>query len=154
MKEIIKSLIDYAVDGYEWIYDPQNGSLWLINPDTKQWLLEYENSGDLWYNWSRWTDFFKYIDMEYFEYQQYLTSYVEDVLQNGVRNTGDQYGQYFFLVEDVLQNGVRNTSETLDNQHLFVEDVLQNGVRNTMESPDVGFYMVEDVLQNGVRNIG
>ena len=109
MKEIIKSLIDYAVDGYEWIYDPQNGSLWLINPDTKQWLLEYENSGDLWYNWSRWTDFFKYINMEYSEYQQYIQSYVEEVLQNRVRKTRLHHWVADWLVEDVLRNGVRDT---------------------------------------------
>ena len=129
MKEIIKLLIDHAVEGYEWIYDPRNGSLWLINPDTRQWLLEYENSGNLWYNWSRWTDFFKYINMEHSEYQQYIQSYVEDVLRNGVRKTH--------------YSGWQNRGK--------VEDVLRNGVRNTMGSPDVSFYIVEEVLQIGEK---
>ena len=105
----IRILIDYVVEGYVWYFLPKTGSLWLINPYTKQWLLEYENSGDLWYNWSRWTDFFKYINMEYSEYQQYIQSYVEEVLQNRVRKTRLHHWVADWLVEDVLRNGVRDT---------------------------------------------
>ena len=151
MKEIIKLLIDRVVEGYEWYFLPKTESLWMINPDTKHWLLEYENSGDLWYFWPRWSDFFKYVDMESSEYQQYIQSYVEDVLQNGVRNTFKFHGGKRQTVEDVLQNGVRNTTSRVFPSCKFVEDVLQNGVRNTASRLSLKNMRVEDVLQNGEK---
>ena len=50
------SLMNMITKGYHWYYDTpeqpfewSEGSIWLINPDTKQWMLELKKSGDLWY---------------------------------------------------------------------------------------------------------
>ena len=127
MKEIIKLLIDHVVEGYEWYFLPKTESLWLINPDTRQWLLEYQNTGDLWYFLPRWSDFFKYINMDPSEYKEYLISYTEDVLRNGVRNTKELTFSFTFPTEDVLQNGVKRTTRNGNTWTPWAEDVLQNG---------------------------
>ena len=101
----ISYLIDYVIEGYEWYFLPKTGSLWLINPNTKQWLLDYENTGNLWYFRPRWSDYFKYLNMGPSEYQQYIQAYVEDVLRNGVRNIHKDSQNLKNNVEYVLRNG-------------------------------------------------
>ena len=150
MEKIVKKLINDSIKDVD-VYH-HNGNIWLIFTETKEWVLELKKTGRLWYNYYFFRNLFNYISMDVIENQYYITRWVEDVLQNGVKNTSLACKHDNLLVEDVLQNGVKNTLNIKAVEYLTVEDVLQNGVKNTNVGIDNNKLEVEDVLQNGVKN--
>lgn len=62
----------------------------------------------MWYNYYFFKDLFSYLSMDVVENQHYITKYVEDALQNGVKNTSHFPIPRLRSVEDVIQNGVIN----------------------------------------------
>jgi hypothetical protein len=79
---------------------------------------------------------------------------VEDTIQNGIKETIDQWNQNRPSVKDVVEKGVKLTNSSLQiDGSCVVEDVIQNGVRNTFYvlSHELGF--IEDTIQNGVKHI-
>ena len=149
MEKIVKTLIDNALEGVDVYFN--NGSIWLIFTETKEWVLELEKDGHLWYNHYFFRNLFSYLSMDVVENQKYITKYVEDALQIGVRNTY-LYNRFTNkAVEDALQNGVKNTNKLSTNLKTLVEDVLQNGVKYTKRNNYLTLDKVEDVLQNGVK---
>ena len=150
MEKIVKKLIDESICDADSYF--HNGNILVIYTEKKEWVFELKKNGDLWYNYYFFKDLFSYLSMDVVENQHYITKYVEDALQNGVKNT-----IYFFLpdsfpVEDALQNGVKNTLTDFEETNLVVEDALQNGVKNTATLPFLFYNPVEDALQNGVKN--
>ena len=173
MYKIVKKLIDDSLNGIDVYY--HNGDIWFIFTETKQWVLEFEKNGNLWYNYRFFKNLFSYLSMDVVENQEHITRYVEDILQNGVKHTFNivfikttcvedilQNGVkhtlkaqhiLFDSVEDILQNGVKDTVAIEINANPLVEDILQNGVKDTREGIGTEFIMVEDVLQNGIKEI-
>ena len=151
MYKIVKTLIDNALEGVDVYFN--NGSIWLIFTETKEWVLELEKNGHLWYNHYFFRNLFSYLSMDVVENQKYITKYVEDALQNGVKNTYYHKTVISAEVEDVLQNGVKNTQITEFYRTEIVEDVLQNGVKNASNIFNYPDELVEDVLQNGLKSI-
>ena len=150
MEKIVKKLIDESICDADSYF--HNGNILVIYTEKKEWVFELKKNGDLWYNYYFFKDLFSYLSMDVVENQHYITKYVEDALQNGVKNT-----IYFFLpdsfpVEDALQNGVKNTKIDTNPIPVFVEDALQNGVKNTLTDFEETNLVVEDALQNGVKN--
>ena len=176
---IVKKLINiYVKDADVYV---NNGSLWLIFTEEKKWVIELDNAGNLWYNYHFFYKIFKLISMNVVENQHYITRWVEDILQNGMKYTGQQRNMYRVSVEEILQKGVKHTDrlkffqdkpqimtvktaiaglsengvkDTTGNviwSDVNVEDVLQNGVKQTSEGLGLEFIQVEDVLQNGVK---
>ena len=150
MEKIVKKLIDESICDADSYF--HNGNILVIYTEKKEWVFELKKNGDLWYNYYFFKDLFSYLSMDVVENQHYITKYVEDALQNGVKNT-----IYFFLpdsfpVEDALQNGVKNTATLPFLFYNPVEDALQNGVKNTSHFPIPRLRSVEDVIQNGVIN--
>ena len=125
MYKIVKKLIDDSLNGVDVYY--HNGSIWFIFTKTKQWVLEIEKSGNLRYNYPFFKNLFNYLSMEVIKNQEYITRYVEDVLQNGVKDTCLSFSLQLCLVEDALQNGVKNTERDYLPIFKKVEYVLQNG---------------------------
>jgi hypothetical protein len=150
MEKIINKLITNAIEGVDTYF--HNGSMWLIFTDRKEWVIELDKNGTLWYNYDFVKNLFNYASLGVIENQHYITMWVEDILQNGVKNTRRTAFANHELVEDILQNGVRGTTSDNFTGRAEVEDILQNGVRNTKISRSTQISHVEDIVQNGVKD--
>ena len=150
MEKIVKKLIDESICDADSYF--HNGNILVIYTEKKEWVFELKKNGDLWYNYYFFKDLFSYLSMDVVENQHYITKYVEDALQNGVKNTDCSFITEGSKVEDALQNGVKNTKIDTNPIPVFVEDALQNGVKNTKRRLFKSKSKVEDALQNGVKN--
>ena len=195
-KEVLFEIINDVIDGMD-IYN-HNGSLWLIKTEESKWAIEFTKDKSLWYNYSLFKNLFKAISLDLKENQKYVTEwfesrflnmsnveyccerffdqdqYVEDTIQNGVKETKRPllprnlkakyviengvketlkgYSQIRSGVKDTLQNGVRHTQYVYMLQHEIVKDTLQNGVRHTIVGSDQWRKIVEDTINNGVKH--
>ena len=64
-----------------------DGNVWFIDRKEKYWYLEYEKTGDLYWRYQFFTNFFKLFSMEIHEFQPIITDWVEDVLNCKVTTT-------------------------------------------------------------------
>ena len=148
-KKVLFHLFNTKTKGVDiYHYD---GSMWLIFTDEKRWVIELTKDGTLWYNHYFFQDCFKYLSLDAIKNQRYITEWVEDIIQNGVRSTGRRGLPPPPLVESIIQNGVINTKHQLNLSDLTVEETIQNGVINTTEYRLLIFTPVEDAIQNGVK---
>jgi hypothetical protein len=106
------SLMNMITKGYQWYHDtPEQpfeytrGSIWLINPDTKEWTLELDRTGDLWYYYETSNSFSNYLNMEESDFKSFIKIWVEDVLKRGVVSTVRPLTGRKRQVEDALKNG-------------------------------------------------
>jgi len=86
-------LMDTLTKRYYWYHDtPEQpfeyteGSIWLINSETGQWMLVLEKPGFLWYYNGITDTFFKYLNMKYPDFDSFIKIWVEDNLQREVKN--------------------------------------------------------------------
>ena len=128
------SLMNMITKGYHWYHDTPKqpfeyteGSIWLINPDTKEWMLELKNSGDLWYYYKTPDSFSKYLNMEESDFESFIKIWVEDVLKRRVVSTDGLGHRGDELVEDVLKRRVVSTTSDDDSCIPSVKDALKNG---------------------------
>jgi hypothetical protein len=128
------SLMNMITKDYRWYYDtPERtfeltpGSIWLINPDTKQWMIELKKSGNLWYYYKTPDSFSKYLNMEVSDFKSFIKIWAEDVLERGVVSTPADGHIRKDALEDVLENGVVSTHSTPRPAAAAVEDVLEKG---------------------------
>ena len=127
-------LMNMITKGYQWYYDtPEQpffytpGSIWLINPKTKQWMLYLNKSGYLWYYYKTPDSFFKYLNMEESDFESFIKIWVEDALKRGVVSTEYAFTVGDFEVEDALKRGVVSTRRGAAPWGFEVEDALENG---------------------------
>jgi hypothetical protein len=106
-------------------YTPQ--SIWLINPETKEWVLELEKSGILWYYNEIGITFKRYFNMEKSDFESFIKLWVEDALKRGVSTTKFQVNAWADQVEDALKRGVSTTAGFGPHLGHRVEDALKNG---------------------------
>jgi len=106
------ALMNHLTKGYQWYYDtPEqpfkhtSGSIWLINPDTKQWMLELKKSGDLWYYYKAPNTFSKYVNMRQSDFESFIKIWVEDALKRGVVSTALRGTNPRQAMLDALKNG-------------------------------------------------
>lgn len=111
-KKADENLMDFISKDYQWYidtpeqrfeYSPE--SIWLIKPETKEWMLELKKSGDLWYNYETYDTFSRYLNMEKSDFEPFIKIWVEDVLKREIVSINNQWGGHTFRVEDVLENG-------------------------------------------------
>lgn len=110
MKEHIFKLIDKYIQNYE-LYET-DVSYWLINPNTREWAIELTKDGHLWYEYYFFEKIYRLFSLDVVDNQHYITEWVEDTLQNGVRHTSLDFFNDWHDVEDVLQNGVILNNQT------------------------------------------
>ena len=130
-----------------------HGSTWIILTDKKQWIIELTKEGTLWYNYY----FFESIlcgmmgFKDIVENQHYITEWVENFIQNGVKHTdGCQIGTST-SIEDAIQNGVKHTQWGTNQRKNPIEDTIQNGVKETFLVEGTRIGIVENTIQNGVK---
>jgi hypothetical protein len=150
LKKILFATIDYHTKGVDTYYN--GGSMWLIFTDRKKWVIELTKDGTLWYNHYFFNDCFKYLSLDAVENQHYITKWVEDIIQNGVRSTLKYRYPTPTTLESIIQNGVKDTGRRGVPPPPLVEDIIQNGVRSTQSNCFTAETQVEDTIQNGLIN--
>jgi hypothetical protein len=130
----VYSLMNMITKGYHWYHDtPEQpfeyteGSIWLINPETKEWMIELEKSGHLWYYYKTYNTFSKYLNMEESDFESFIKIWVEDSLERGVVSTRWMRSRLTYRVEDALERGVVSTPSRWSESPVRVEDALKNG---------------------------
>ena len=152
MENLIHKYIEQNVKGVDTYQ--HDGSTWLIFTDDKKWVIELTKDGTLWYNYNFFNSIFIFFSLDVIENQHYITKWVEDTIQNGVRHTNGFTCRTNNQVEDTIQNGVRYTVKGFLPYYFRVEDTIQNGVRHTIKLKLRRQSSVEDTIQNGVRHTG
>ena len=106
------ALMNMITKDYYWYhgtpeqpFEETPGSIWLINPDTKEWMLELGKSGKLWYYFETPDTFSIYLNMDESDFESFIKIWVEDVLKKGVISTGSVKTIQLEEVEDVLKRG-------------------------------------------------
>jgi hypothetical protein len=79
------------------------------------------------------------------ENQQGIT--VEEVIQNGVKETLDWRGPIGQKVEDTIKNGVKNTVSYKNRPQPTVEGVIQNGIKETKQEPSQRTWKINEVIK-------
>jgi hypothetical protein len=133
--EVSSNMMDNLTKGCRWYFDtPEQRfkytpeSIWLINPNTKKWVLELEKPGKLYYHNEIYLTFKKYFNMEHSDFESFIKLWVEDALEKGVTTTSGASGSCFSWVEDALEKGVTTTHMSTIDGMLWVEDALKIGV--------------------------
>jgi len=129
MKELVFKIINKFTEKVDTYHN--NGSIWLIFTDEKKWVIELTKDGTLWYNFYFFKDCFKYLSLDVIDNQHYITEWVEDTLQNGVRDTYWRYLKQQDTVEDTIQNGIKETHEDVYHNKGRVDGVIRNGIKET-----------------------
>ena len=175
LEKLLFGIFDDVIQGADR-YN-HNGSLWLIFTDEMRWVVEYTKSQTLWYNYH----FFKQetemvgldcvdnkdLIQKWFE-SRFLgipkvedafdpffdqNQYVEDVIQNGVKQT--ELSKRDFFPKDIIKNGVKETISTLRRTAKWgVDDIIQNGIKDTKSMCGKRGGRVGNTIQNGVKNLG
>jgi len=149
LKKILFATIDYHTKGVDTYHN--NGSMWLIFTDKKKWVIELTKEGTLWYNHYFFNNCFKYLSLDAIENQHYITEWVEDIIQNGVRSTLKYRYPTPKTLESIIQNGVKDTGRRGLPPPPLVESIIQNGVIDTF-GVDVDLnHLVENTIRNGVK---
>jgi len=152
MKDFVFKIIDQLTEGVDTYHN--NGSMWLIFTEDKKWVLELTQDGTLWYNFYFFQDCFKYLSLDVVENQHYITEWVEDIIQNGVKYTKSNHFVGGLAVEDAIQNGAKETNvsptfteygDWLDGDERL-DDIIQNGIKNTLKHSPRPQEVVEDII--------
>ena len=108
------SFMEMETEGYEiyvdtpekrFKYSPK--SIWVINSKTKKWILELENSGNLWYYYQLYNNFSNWFNEELSVFEQLITMWVVDVLKRGVSTTRSDIQIHKGPVDEVLKRGIK-----------------------------------------------
>jgi hypothetical protein len=129
-----------------------HGSVWLIFTKEKRWVFELTKEGTLWYNYYLFNDVFKYFSLGVVENQQYITEWVENIIQNGVIKTKHQLNLSDLTVEDTIQNGIKHTEygDWLDGDERL-DDMIENGVKETQQEEHHRLREVVQTVKNGIK---
>jgi hypothetical protein len=148
--------MELQIKDYVWYYDtPEQRfehspeSIWLINPKKKEWILELEKSGKLWWYYVFHKSFHRYFNMELSDFNKFIKIWMEDVLNRGVSTTRFQDSITPSQMEDVLNRGVSTTDERFVRSRGQMEDVLNRGVSTTDYRALRWRNKMEDVLNRG-----
>ena len=172
MKHMFTFFEDFA-EGADFYQN--NGSLWLIFTEQKKWVFELTKDGTLWYNYYFFDKIFSFASLGLIENQNYITKWVENFIQNGVKHT--EYGDWLDgdeRLDDIIENGVKQTNmeehhrlrevvrtlkdgvkETnwrcVDNHPTFVDSLIESGVNETWGYERQPQNRINEVIENGTK---
>ena len=149
MKETIFKIFDTFTKGVDTYY--HNGSMWLIFTDEQKWVIELAQDGILWYNSYFFGDCLKYVSLNVVDNQHYITEWVENIIQNGVKSTYSQPITSRPPVEDTIQNGVKSTKCDMANEKQSVEDTIQNGIKALKGDGNAWVDDVRVIIDEGIK---
>jgi len=170
LAKLIFREFDDSIKGTD-IYN-HDGSMWLIFTEERKWVVEFTKEKTLWYNYKHFTDILVLFGMEVSDGDEYIKKWYEDkfifnvgkndeawlshtivdnVIDNGVKETISNVHPYPKEVRDIIQNGVKKVDDSIKKRLFFVEDTIQNGVKNSQSFDGESLKLVEDAIQNGVK---
>ena len=76
--------------------------IWFVDRDKEYWYLQYKKSGDLWWRYQFFDNFFLLFSMERLQYEQVIADWVEEVLNCKVDTTFSPVMYISVEVEEVL----------------------------------------------------
>jgi len=149
MQKALYKIMDKFIDGSDIYY--HRDSLWIVFTETKEWVIELTDKNTLWYNYRFFSRIFDFVSLDVVENQHYITKWVEDTIQNGVRHTFQHVWPNKTRVEDTIQNDIKETY--YDNHHRLREVVLtlKDGTIETKQEPSQRTWMSGVVIENGIR---
>ena len=126
-------------------------SIWFIDRKNKYWYLSFKSSGQLYWRWHFFVEFFELFSLERPEYEPLIKEWVEGVLKGGVTTT--QSNKYLLgqQVEGVLKGGVTTTEPDVNTLPSVVEGVLKGGVTTTSSVEPSDINRLEGVLIGGIK---
>ena len=161
-KQLYKELSNVEIIHYK-------NSIYFIDRENKYWYFEYEKSGNLWWRYNFFTNFFLIFSLEPNDYRKVMGDWVEEVLNCKVSTTIISNGFSFISVEEVLNCKVSTTTSVsiynlsrveevlnckvsttsggLFNLNKKVEEVLNCKVSTTTPISESTLYRVEEVLK-------
>jgi len=139
-KQLYKELSNVEIIHYK-------NSIYFIDRENKYWYFEYEKSGNLWWRYNVFTNFFLIFSLEPNDYQKVMGDWVEEVLNCKVSTTFEMFPFYLHLVEEVLNCKVSTTTLITANVAAAVEEVLNCKVSTTKAKAPWVITLVEDVLK-------
>ena len=122
-----KEVFEDFTDGAEFYR--HKGSLWLIFTDQKKWVFELSKEGVLWYNFYFFDKIFKFFSMDLIENQKFITEWVEDTIQNGVKETNPHF---LDIINPINFEPAIKEMKRMNEVHI----VLENGIKEVKELPD------------------
>jgi len=151
LEKIIFKLFDDASQGVDR-YN-HNGSLWAIFTNEMKWVVEFTKDQTLWYNYNFFKDEMELIGLDCVEDKDLIQKWFESRFL-GIPKVEEAFDPFFDqdqYVEDTIQNGVKDISSVLYKELLSVEDTIQNGVKHTLTPILFEVAKVEDAIENGVK---
>jgi len=86
-------------------YEPE--SIWIINPETKEWIIDFRKTGELWYNYKIYNKFSNYFREGRLTFKKLLSIWVEDTFEKNVSEVISSSISPVSSVEDILKIGVQ-----------------------------------------------
>ena len=129
---------------------PYNGSVWFIDRENSYWYFQLSKQGCLYWRYSFFPSFFSIFSLEQSEFEQILSSWVEEVLNSKVSTTQQVQHRDRRRVEEVLNSKVSTTDwrEGVDSK--LVEEVLNNKVSTTNSCTFTSDQLLEEILNHKV----
>ena len=124
-------------------------SIWFIDRKNKYWYLSFKSSGQLYWRWQFFVEFFELFSLERPEYEPLIKEWVEGVLKGGVTTTYYHLLSCHIQVEGVLKGGVTTTEPDVNTLPSVVEGVLIGDVTTTISNHLRGAKCMEEILNNG-----
>ena len=110
---------------------PHENSIWFIDREEKYWYFEFTKSGELWWRYTFFTNFFNLFSMEYKEFEPIISEWVEEVLNSKVFETGKLFYDYAPEVEEILNSKVYTTIANIMYIQNKIDEVLNSKVSTT-----------------------
>ena len=175
LEKLLFGIFDHSIEGIDR-YN-HNGSLWLIFTDEMRWVVEYTKSQTLWYNYHFFKNEMEIIGLDCVENKDLIQkwfelrflninavedtkpnerlwqAYVEDTIQNGVKETRLQKSSNLYRIEDTIQEGVKETYKSESTKSISLRWAIQNGVKETKSTIMSQDSKIEDTIQNGVKEM-
>ena len=128
-----------------------NNTIWFIDREDKYWYFEYETSGNLYWRYDFFIDFFSLFSLEMEEFEPIMSEWVEEVLNCKINTIPEPQRFSSVDVEEVLNYKVNTTSYPSIYNCWLVEEVLNCKVNTTTPTIIPPFSMVEQVLDCKVK---
>ena len=136
LKKIIFDKISKDLSHAEIILEDKSETIWFIDRENKYWYLEFEKSGDLWWRYQFFDEFFKLFSMEQSEYEPIIGEWVEDVLNRKVVSTSCGSFSHSDMVEDVLNRKVVSMDMSSRSHDSKVEYALNQKITPTKKNDE------------------
>ena len=128
LEKIVFGMFDNMVKGVDK-YVTKQGSTWLIFTEEKKWIVEFTNDKTLWFNYTSFQKELELIGKNSNEETNLIKKWFESRFL-GIPKVEDFCEPFFDqdqYVEDTIQNGVKETHDDCSNNIARVEGIVRIG---------------------------